>query len=250
MRLRDRVAIVAGGGQGIGRATARLFVKEGARVVVGDVDTQSGTTTVQEICATGGEGLFVKADVALWKDVQNLMQTTLDTYGAPHILFSSVGIYTRAKLADTEEAIWDRIMAINVKSAYLLCKAVIPHMQAAGGGSIILSSSSVGWQGSAPEIAAYATSKFAITGMTKSAACDYLQDKIRVNCICPGPTDTPMIHNSRTPSQLRAFINGLPAKRLAQPIEVAQAVVFLASDESANITGVALPVDSAQTAWI
>ena len=123
-------------------------------------------------------------------------------------------------------------------------------MQEAGGGSIILSSSSVGWHDSAPNIAAYATSKFAITGMTKSAACDYLHDNIRVNCICAGPTDTPMIRGGRSPEQLETFIKSLPIKRLADPDEIAQAVLFLASDESAYITGVAFPVDGGQTAWI
>jgi NAD(P)-dependent dehydrogenase (short-subunit alcohol dehydrogenase family) len=142
------------------------------------------------------------------------------------------------------------MMRVNVKSAYLLSKEVIPVMKNAGGGSIILSSSSVGWHDSAPNIAAYATSKFAITGMTKSAACDYLHDNIRVNCICPGPTDTPMIRGGRSPEELEAFINSVPIKRLADPDEIAQAVLFLASDESAYITGVALPVDGGQTAMI
>ncbi len=258
MKLKGKVAIVAGGGMGIGRATALLFAQEGARVVVGDLNGEAVQQTVDIIRADGGEAAFVQADLSCWEDVQRLVNTALETYGGIHVLFTSVGIYARAKVADTDEALWDRMMAVNVKSAFLLCKAVIPHMQTAaasscvrsGGGSIILSSSSVGWHDSAPNIAAYATSKFAITGLTKSAACDYLHDHIRVNCICPGPTDTPMIRSGRTPQELKAFVESLPIKRLADPEEIARAVLFLASDDSAYITGVAFPTDGGQTAHI
>jgi NAD(P)-dependent dehydrogenase (short-subunit alcohol dehydrogenase family) len=250
MKLKDKVAIVVGGGMGIGQASALLFSKEGARVVVADIDREAGLETVEKITDAGGEATFVQADVAQGEHVQRLVKTAQISYQQIDILFSSVGIYFRSKLADTKAEDWDRMMAINVKSAFLLCKAVIPRMQEMGGGSIILSSSSVGWHDSAPNIAAYATSKFAITGMTKSAACDYLQDKIRVNCICPGPTDTPMIRRGRSPEELESFVQGLPIRRLADPLEIAQAVLFLASDESEYITGVAFPVDGGQTAWV
>jgi NAD(P)-dependent dehydrogenase (short-subunit alcohol dehydrogenase family) len=250
MRLKSKMAIVAGGGMGIGRATALLFAQEGAKVVIGDINGEAGQQTVNDIRATGGEAVFVQADVSRGEDVQRLVNTALETCGGIHVLFTSVGIYARAKVADTDEALWDRMMTVNVKSAFLLCKAVIPHMQTAGGGSIILSSSSVGWHDSAPNIAAYATSKFAITGLTKSAACDYLHDNIRVNCICPGPTDTPMIRSGRTTEELKAFVESLPIKRLADPDEIARVVLFLASDDSAYITGVAFPVDGGQTAWV
>lgn len=250
MRLKDKVAIVAGGGMGIGHACALLFAQEGARVVVADIDQETGRETVELIEEAGGEAIFVQTDVSSAEEVRCLVKATLKAYQQIDILFSSVGIYFRAKLADTKEEDWDRMMAVNVKSAYLLCKAVIPHMQQVGSGSIVLSSSSVGWHDSAPNIAAYATSKFAITGMTKSAACDYLQDNIRVNCICPGPTDTPMIRGGRSQEELETFIQGLPIQRLADPMEIARAVLFLASDESQYITGVAFPVDGGQTAWV
>ncbi len=250
MRLKDKVAIVAGGGMGIGHACALLFAQEGARVVVADIDQETGCETVELIKEAGGEAIFVQTDVSSAEEVQCLVKATLKAYQQIDILFSSVGIYFRAKLADTMEEDWDRMMAVNVKSAYLLCKAVIPHMQQVGSGSIVLSSSSVGWHDSAPNIAAYATSKFAITGMTKSAACDYLQDNIRVNCICPGPTDTPMIRSGRSLQELEVFVESLPIQRLADPMEIANAVLFLASDESQYITGVAFPVDGGQTAWV
>jgi 3-oxoacyl-[acyl-carrier protein] reductase len=250
MRLADKVAIVAGGGMGIGRACARLFAQQGARLVLCDIDPQAGREATEEITAERGQVIFVQADVSDGEQVQRLVQRTLEACGRIDILYSGVAIYMRGKLTDLDECQWDRIMRINVKSAYLLCKAVIPHMQQAGGGSIILSSSSVGWQNSAPNIAAYAASKFAITGLTKSLACELLADGIRVNCLCPGPTDTPMIHGGRSPDELQAFINNLPGKRLAEPLEIAEAALYLASDESRFITGVALPVDGGQTAWI
>lgn len=250
MRLKDKVAIIAGGGLGIGRAAALAFAKEGARIVIADLNQEAGEATIEQIRALGGECIFVHADVSDSLQVKNLVSMTLRTFQTIDVLFTSVGIYSRAKLADTSEEVWDRMMRVNVKSAYLLIKEVIPVMKKAGGGSIILSSSSVGWHDSAPNIAAYATSKFAITGMTKSTACDYLHDNIRVNCICPGPTDTPMIRGGRSPEELETFIKSIPIRRLADPDEIAQAVLFLASDESAYITGVALPVDGGQTALI
>jgi len=250
MDLTGKVAIVAGGGMGIGRAASVLLARKCANVVVADLNEEAGQKTVAQIREAGGEALFVQVNAVLSADVERLVTVVLERYRKIDILFSSIGVYARAKLADTDEKTWDRIMTVNVKSAFLLCKAVIPEMVHSGGGSIILTSSSVGWHDSSPNITAYATSKFAITGLTKSAACDYLQDHIRVNCICPGPTDTPMIRNGRTPEQLESFISGLPIRRLASPEEIAEAVLFLASDQSNYVTGVAFPVDGGQTAFV
>lgn len=250
MDLTGKVAIVAGGGMGIGKAASVLLAMKGASVVVADLNEESGQETTAQIRETGGESLFVQVNAVLAKDVEKLVTVVLERFQKIDILFSSIGVYARAKLADTDEKTWDQIMTVNVKSAFLLCKAIIPEMVRSGGGSIILSSSSVGWHDSAPNITAYATSKFAITGLTKSAACDYLQDHIRVNCICPGPTDTPMIRKGRTPEQLEAFVSSVPIRRLASTEEIAQAVLFLASDDSSFITGVALPVDGGQTAFV
>ena len=235
---------------GIGRAVAVLFAAEGANVIVGDINPDAGKRTIQEIKDFGGKAVFSQVDAANWDDVQRLVQTTESEFGPPNILYSSIAIYTRDKTADIELDTWDNMMAVNVKSSFMLCKAVIPKMQALGGGSIILTSSSVGWHDAAPNIAAYATSKFAITGLTKAAACDYLNENIRVNCICPGPTDTPMIRGGRSAEELENFIDSIPIKRLAKPEEIAKAVLFLASDDSDFITGVAFPVDGGQTAWV
>jgi NAD(P)-dependent dehydrogenase (short-subunit alcohol dehydrogenase family) len=250
LSLKGKVALIAGGGQGIGRAASFLLAQKSAQIVIVDINPDAGREVLIQIQENNGDAVYVQADVSRWDDVQAAVHFSLEKFGRIDVLFSSVGIYARSKLVDTEEELWDRMMRINVKSAYLLCKAVIPSMQAAGGGSIILSSSSVGWHDAAPNITAYATSKFAITGLTKAAACDYIKDGIRVNCICPGPTDTPMIHRGRSPEELAAFVSELPIQRLADPQEVARVVVFLASDESAYITGVAFPVDGGQTAWV
>ncbi len=249
MRLKDKVALVAGGGMGIGRACALLFARQGARVVVADIAPLEGARASEAIRQGGGESTFVQTDVTDWDQVQRLVSHSIELYHKVDILYTSVAIYTRAKIVDMDEAAWERIMRVNVTSAFLLCKAVIPWMKN-GGGSIILTSSSVGWHDSAPNIAAYAASKFAITGLTKSLACDYLADHIRVNCLCPGPTDTPMIRAGRTPEELDRFVESLPGGRLADPMEIAQAALFLASDESRFLTGVALPVDGGQTAWV
>ena len=248
--LTGRVAVVAGGGKGIGRSVAMLLGRKHARIVLADVDADAGVDTVAAINGLGGEAAFFLADVSLSNQVQSLVEFAVEKYQRIDVLFSSVGVYARAKLTETDEALWDRIMQVNVKSAFLLCREVIPVMSRSGGGSIILSSSSVGWHGSAPNIAAYATSKFAITGLTKSAACDCLGEHIRINCICPGPTDTPMIRSGRTAEELEGFISRLPTRRLASPDEIANAVLFLASDEGSYLTGVALPVDGGQTAFI
>ena len=250
MRLKDKVAIVAGAGLGIGRASALLFARQGGRVVLADIDGQAGRKTLEDIQASGGEACLVTGDMTNQMDVDRLVRSTMEIYGRVDILLSSIGIYRRGKLIDLDEEEWDRIMQVNIKSAFLLCKAVIPWMQRGGGGSIILTSSSVGWHDSAPNVAAYAASKFAITGLTKSLACEYLDDQIRVNCLCPGPTDTPMMRGGRTPAELEAFVEGLPSKRLADPNEIASAALFLASDDSRFLTGVALPVDGGQTAWV
>ena len=250
MRLEGKVALVAGGGMGIGRACALLFAQEGARTAVVDIDQAAGQETTREIRAAGGEASFTPADVSIWKDVQRVVEAAVESYGRVDILLSTVAVYTRGRLVELDELVWDRVMRVNVKSAFLLCKAIVPHMQAGGGGSIILTSSSVGWHDAAPNISAYAASKFAITGLTKSLACEVMADKIRVNCLCPGPTDTPMLRGGRTPQELKDFVESLPAKRLADPLEIARAALFLASDESGYLTGVALPVDGGQTAWV
>jgi NAD(P)-dependent dehydrogenase (short-subunit alcohol dehydrogenase family) len=249
MILKGKKIVVAGGSKGIGKAAALQMAREGAAIMIGDIDDENGNIVFREIKSMGGPAYFQHVDISEEDKVREFIIKSIECLGGIDCLFSSVAIYRRGKVEEMDSGLWDLMMKINIKSAFLLCKHAVPEMKKKGG-SIILMSSSVGHQASAPNIAAYATSKFAITGLTKSLACDYLQDNIRVNCICPGPTDTPMIRNGRSEDELEEFIKTIPIQRLADPLEIAKAAVFLASDESSFISGVALPVDGCQTAWI
>jgi len=249
VRLKDKVAIVTGAGLGIGRAIAGTFAREGARVVVADLNEEAGRETVERIEAEGGVACFVWTDVARVEDTQHMVAVALETYGRLDILVNSAGMYIRGDVVDTSLETWGRVLSVNLTGVFLCCKAAIPAMREAGGGAIVNISSSVGWGYAAPGIAAYVASKFGVTGLTKAMACDHLPDHIRVNCICPGPTDTPLLRASRPPDQFQAFVEAQPIGRLGTPEEIAAAALFLASDEASFVTGVAFPVDGGQAAF-
>lgn len=250
MRLKGKVAIVTGGGSGIGRATARLFAEEGARVVVADYNAQTGEETLRLIKQSGGEGLFSQTDVSQWDQVQKMVQVAVDNYSRIDILLNNAGVLTFGTVTETDEATWDRVMAINLKGVFLCSKAVLPHMIAAGGGSIINTSSSTGCHDACANAAAYVASKGGVALLTKCMAIDYARYNVRVNAICPGPTETPMLHEHLSAEKLAAFAATFPMKRLGQPAEIAQAVLFLASDEASFVTGAMLAVDGGQTAEV
>ena len=250
MRLKDRVAVVTGGGLGIGRAIAEAFAREGAHVVVADLNDSAAREIIQVIQAKGGDARFVRTDVADAQDAERMVEFAVATYGRLDILVNSAGVYARGDVVSTSLQMWHRLLAVNLTGVFLCCKAAIPELRRAGGGAIVNISSSVGWHDAAPGVAAYVASKFGVTGLTKAMACDHLAENIRVNCICPGPTDTPLIQASRTSEDLRAFVETLPICRLGSPEEIAAAAVFLASDEASFVTGVAFPVDGGQTAHV
>jgi NAD(P)-dependent dehydrogenase (short-subunit alcohol dehydrogenase family) len=250
MRLADKVAIVTGGGLGIGRAIAITFAREGARVIVADVNEKAGQETVQEIEALNGVALFTRTDVSSTLDAEQLVSVTWEIYGRLDILVNSAGTYARGDVVSTTDETWHRLLDVNLTGVFLCCRSAIPAMRETGGGAIINLSSSVGWHDTAPGIAAYTASKFGVTGLTKAMACDHLHDNIRVNCICPGPTDTPLLRASRPPDVLKAFAEAQPIGRLGSPGEIAAAALFLASDEASFVTGVAFPVDGGQTAHV
>ena len=247
MQLSDKVALITGGASGIGRATARLLAQEGAAVAVVDLDEAAGQEVARTIAAGGGQAIFVRADVSRAADCRRAVQQTVDKWGKVDILFNNAGIIRRANVLDTTEAEWDRVMAVNVKSIFLLGKFAIPVMAETGGGTIINTASGWGLVGGRNAVS-YCASKGAVVNMTRAMAMDHGEQNIRVNCICPGDTDTAMLrHEARQLGEpddsFLADAADRPLRRLGTPEDIAQAVLYLAGDASAFVTGTALVVD-------
>ena len=250
MRLENKVAIVTGGGVGIGRATALLFSREGARVVICDYKREAGDETVRAIDRSGGTVLFVEADVSQPDQVTSLVDAALQKYGGVDILFNNAGVVFFGTVLDTDLETWNRVMSINLGGTYLCSKAVLPHMIARGGGSIINMTSSTGAHDAAPNAAAYVASKGGVALLTKCMAIDHAKDNVRVNAIAPGPTDTNMLRDNLSGEKLAALRNTIPMDRLGKPDELARVALFLASDESSFMTGAIVAVDGGQTAQV
>ena len=247
MQLANKVAIVTGGASGIGRAAALLFAREGAAVALADLNAKAGQDVVSEIQDTGGRAFFESIDVSKAADCRSLVEHTLREFGKIDILFNNAGIIRRATILDLSEEDWDRVMAVNVKSMFLLSREVIPHMQKAGGGSIINTSSGWGLTGGA-KAAVYCASKGAVVLLTKAMAVDHGPQNIRVNCICPGDTDTGMLRSEaqqlgEANDRFLAEAAKRPLGRVGTPDEIARAALYLAGDASSFVTGAALVVD-------
>ncbi len=245
--LSGKRAIITGGASGIGRATASLFARQGAEVCVADINTVLGQVVVDEITAEGGRAIFVQCDVTRARDCQNVIQKSGQEYGGIDILFNSAGIIHRASVVDTSEEEWDQVMAVNVKSVFLFGKYTVPHMVENGGGTIINVSSGWGLVGGRKAVA-YCASKGAVVLLTKAMALDHGGENIRVNCICPGDTDTPLLMKEaqqlgQKPKDFLTEAADRPLKRIGQPEDVAHAALYLASDASAFVTGTTLVVD-------
>jgi NAD(P)-dependent dehydrogenase (short-subunit alcohol dehydrogenase family) len=248
MRLADKVAIITGGASGIGQATALLFAKEGAKIVVADVNETGSHETVDQIRSAGGKAISVLTDVTSAKDVEALVQSACNAYDKLDVLFTGAGIAMRLPVVELPEEDWDRCIAINLKGIYLCCKYAIPEMIKNGEGAIISVSSIYGIVGSKNR-AAYLASKGGVANLTRGMALDYAADNIRVNCICPGFTDTPLVRNIvKTQAEYQALAEQHPMSRLATPLDIAYGALYLASDEASFVTGIALPIDGGYTA--
>lgn len=244
--LEGQVALVTGGGNGIGRATALAFAREGARVVVSDVDGRGGEETVVEIRREGGTAQFAYADVSKESDVETLLDGLLRTFGRLDVAFNNAGISgTQGPVASLTEAQWSQVMAVNLTGVFLCMKHELEQMVAQGAGSIINNASILGTVGFAGA-AAYTAAKHGVLGLTKVAAIEYATKGVRVNAVCPGFIETPMLERAGLleNQQLRQALENLHAvKRLGTAAEVAEAVVFLASARASFITGHPLLVD-------
>ncbi|UCE12167.1 MAG: glucose 1-dehydrogenase [Candidatus Heimdallarchaeota archaeon] len=249
-RLDGKVIIITGIGSGIGRATARLFAQEGAKIIGADIDNEKGHEVVESIIQTGEEAIFVRADVSRAEDVKKLVEKA-KTFDRIDILFNNAGIEVVKKLIDTTEEEWDKTIRINLKSVFLCCKYVIPEMIKGRGGVIINNASVAALVGSFSPT--YSASKGGIVSLTKTLAVELAPNNIRVNCICPGAIETPMLHRviekQGDPKIIRQErTNQYPIGRFGKPEEVAQAVLYLASDESSFVTGTVITVDGGFTA--
>lgn len=250
MKLENKVALITGGGSGIGRATALLFGKEGAKVVVADYKEDAGKETIELIRKNGGEATFVLADVSKSENVQDMIRHTVEKYGKLDIVFNNAGIEGQlAPTADCSEENFDRVIAVNLRGVFLGMKHAIQQMLKQGSGVIVNTASAagiVGWE----TLPAYSASKGGVIQLTRTAALEYATRNIRINAICPGVIRTPMVERVTGGKEelTKQFTEIEPVKRMGRPEEVAALALFLASDDSSFITGAAIPVDGGYTA--
>jgi NAD(P)-dependent dehydrogenase (short-subunit alcohol dehydrogenase family) len=248
MRLADSVALITGGTSGIGEATALLFASEGARVVITGRNVERGAAVVAAIAADDGEARFVQADVRSAEDCRRSVDEAIGSYGRLDVLFNNAGVYVANDAVACSEEEWDAQVDTSLKGAFLMSKYALPHMIAQGAGSIVHCASGWGLVGGSRAVA-YCAAKGGMVVMTKAMALDHGPQGIRVNAVCPGDTETPMEHEDARAQGMsweeyvREAVAGRAIERMATPEEIARAVLFLASDEAAYITGVALPVD-------
>ncbi len=248
MRLENKVAMISGGARGMGAVEARLFAKEGAKVIIGDMLEDEGRKVEAEINETGGECLFVSLDVTDEDAWQRAVNLAVSRFGKLDILVNNAGIYRAHDVLETTAAEWDQVMDVNAKGVFLGTKYAIPEMRKAGGGSIVNISSVAGLVGS-KQTTAYTASKGAVRLLTKSTAIQYASDGIRANSIHPGTIETPMTEGLLSDEAMREDrMNRTPIGRLGRPEDVAYGALYLASDEASFVTGSELVIDGGRTA--
>ncbi len=241
--LRDRIAIVTGAGQGIGRSVARTLAENGAHLVVNDLDESNAESTAEELRSSFTRAFHFQADVTDAPGVQAMVDWTADTFGAVHILVNNAGILFPTSVIDIDEDEWDRVIDVNLKGAFLCSKAVLPHMREAGWGRIVNFSSTAGKNISTVGGAHYTAAKAGVLGFTRHLASEVAPFNITVNAVCPGLIDTEMVRGTIDEDRTHAFARSFPIPRLGRPEEVADLVAFLASDQAAYITGASLDIN-------
>jgi dihydroanticapsin dehydrogenase len=251
-RFANKKVFISGGATGIGEAAVLLFAQQGAIVTIFDRDIENGEKCLQKILDSGGRGIFISGNLIYPEEIEKAIDQSLKTYGGIDILINNAGVESPYSVHEMPIEEWDRVMAVNLRGMYLMAKAVIPIMKKSGGGAIINTASISGLLGW-PISAAYCASKGGVIQLTKQMAVDYAQDNIRVNCIAPGTTLTPLIERifqqESEPEKAKQQISQMhPLGRFAQPEEIAQAILFLASEDASFITGAVLPVDGGYTA--
>jgi NAD(P)-dependent dehydrogenase (short-subunit alcohol dehydrogenase family) len=245
-RLSGKVALITGAGMGIGREASLLFAEHGARVVVADINHQATDETVALVRAAGGAAIAVSGDVALEADVKRLVEEGIQAFKALHILYNNAGVLWKDRdrsVLETDDTHWERVIAINLKSVFWVTKYGIPHLQRAGGGSIIMVGSVSALAGFTRAQDAYTAAKGGLISLNKSLAIQFAKDNIRSNIIHPGIVDTPLQAPYLTEALRKEFESGIPLGRIAHPREIASVALFLASDESSYMTGAELVVD-------
>jgi meso-butanediol dehydrogenase / (S,S)-butanediol dehydrogenase / diacetyl reductase len=252
-RLSGKVALITGGGTGIGRAIALAFAREGAKVAVAGRRKEKLEETLREVEKLGGQGLAIVCDVAKAKDGERAVKETAKAFGQLNVLVNNAGVLHAATIEGTSEDQWDNLMTINLKGPFLMCKAALPEFRKAGGGTIVNVGSVLGLV-AMKDRAAYCASKGGVSLLTKAIALDHAHENVRSNCICPSIVETELVRGLFAASEegkalRRARIGSIPLGRMGRPEDVAEMAVFLASEESSWLTGAAVPLDGGLTAY-
>lgn len=255
MRVNGKVAVLTAAASGIGLASSKLFAREGARVVLADINESDGEQAAAEIRGAGGEAIFVRTDVSAAEDIEHLISRAVAEFDRIDVLFNGVGINMGKPVTDCTLEDFDAVVTLNLRSVFLACKYALPHLLANECGGTIVNNASMGGLTGRPGDPLYVASKHAVNGLTKSLALNYADQGIRVNSVCPGTIATPLLFagldsDADREAFLRKAVASSPTPRAAAPEEVANAVLFLASEESSFVNGVALAVDGAKSAGL